>query len=88
MKKKLKEKNKNSSLSFSLQFYEGYQGQERPSAIILGERKIKIEKIIWRQRVKDFIKGEQREIFFCQTEDSYLKLTVFPGGQFIVDFID
>jgi len=70
MKKKLKEKNKNSSLSFSLQFYEGYQGQERPSAIILGERKIKIEKIIWRQiekiiwrqRVRDFIKGEQREI--------------------------
>lgn len=76
------------SQSFALKFYEGYKSRERPAAIIIGDQEIKIKKIIWRKRIRDYKSGAQREVFLCETENDRLKLTVFSTGKFIIEFTD
>jgi hypothetical protein len=74
--------------ALALKFYEGYKPRERPSAIIMGDKEIKIKKIIWQKRLRDYKTGAQREIFLCETANSRLKLTILPGERFIIEFID
>jgi len=74
--------------SFGLKFYEGYKHKERPAAIVIGDKEIKIKKIIWQKRVRDYTSGTQREIFLCETENGRLKLTIFANGKFIVEFLE
>lgn len=48
-----------------IEYYAGYQGEEKPLAVYVGEERIEVTKIILQERVLDSLSGRLKEIFHC-----------------------
>lgn len=72
--------------SFELRFYSGYKGEERPVAVVIGDREFKIEKILKRKRVLDSDTGKTWEEFVCRMEGEAVRIRVYPSGEFELIF--
>jgi hypothetical protein len=72
--------------SHKVLFYEGYKGRESPRAVLIGNKELKIDKIIWRKRVKDQKSGKILEIHMCRIDDQYAKISIHESGRAEVTF--
>jgi hypothetical protein len=72
---------------FSLRFYEGYKGKETPRSVIIGNRELKIERVLDRKRVHDERTGEYSDVFTCEMEGKRVRLIVHDSGQFEISFL-
>jgi hypothetical protein len=62
-------------------FYSGYKGQETPRAVIIDNREYKIEKVIWRKRIRDTETGEISNKFKCQADNKNMIITLYVSGK-------
>jgi hypothetical protein len=67
-------------------FYEGYKQRESPRAVIMGNKELKIQKIIWRKRMRDQKSGNTLEVFKCKIGDRQAKVTMHESGRAEVTF--
>jgi hypothetical protein len=67
-------------------FYEGYKQKESPRAVIIGNKELKIEKIIWRKRARDQKSGKYLEVFKCKIGNRHAKITIHESGRAEVTF--
>jgi hypothetical protein len=67
---------------FELQFYEGYKGRETPAAVLIGNRKFIIDRILERKRVLDKGSGKKSDVFTCLMEGQRVKIVVQESGEF------
>ncbi len=72
--------------SFELRFYSGYKGGETPKAVVIGNRELKIEKILWRKRVFDQKTKKTFEVFKCKMEEEIVKITIYESGEWAISF--
>ena len=62
-------------------FYSGYKGQETPRAVIIDNREYKIEKVIWRKRIRDTETGEISNKFKCLADGKNIIITLYASGE-------
>ena len=75
-------------IRYELRWYSGYRGQERPQALVAGEKEKKIEKILSRKRRIDLESGEMCEEFQCKIEGDIVIIKLFPSGKWILSFTE
>lgn len=69
-------------------FYEGYKGQETPRAIIIGDKEFKIQKILWRKRIKDHHTGKTYRVFKCFLREKWVKIILDEKGKVDLTFLE
>ncbi len=79
---------KKEDLNFEVRFYAGYKGRETPRAVLIGDRKFNIEKILWRKRARDKKSGQMSEIFKCKMEGEIIKIIHYESGEWTLSFFD
>ena len=67
---------------FELQFYEGYKGKETPTAVLIGNRKFIIDKILERKRILDEQSGKKSDVVTCLMEGQRVKIVIQDTGEF------
>ena len=72
---------------FELQFYEGYKGRETPTAVLIGNRKFKIDTVLDRKRVHDKQTGKKSEVFTCEMEGQRVRIIIKDSGNFELIFL-
>lgn len=77
----------NEKTRFEMRFYEGYKKEETPRSIIIGDRELKIESILWRKRARDQKSGKAFEVFKCKIGDDLVRITVDEAGKKEISFL-
>ena len=67
---------------FELQFYGGYKGKEKPAAVLIGNRKFNIDRILERKRILDKRSGKKSDVFTCLMEGQRVKIVIQESGEF------
>lgn len=49
-----------------VEYYAGYQGEEKPRAVYTEGKRIEVVEIIWQARIQDNLSGRIKEVFDCQ----------------------
>ncbi len=88
MEKKIKMKTRiHKGSRFELQFYEGYKGRETPVAVLIGNRKFYIDRILERKRILDKRSGKKSDVFTCMMEGKQVKIVIQESGEFELIFL-
>jgi hypothetical protein len=72
---------------FAIRFYEGYKGKETPRSVIIGNRELKIERVLGRKRVRDERTGKNTEVFTCEMEGKRVRLIIYESGKFEIVYL-
>ena len=72
---------------FAIRFYEGYKGKETPRSVIIGNRELKIERVLGRKRVRDERTGKNTEVFTCELEGKRVRLIIYESGKFEIVYL-
>jgi len=78
----------NKALKVVVKFRAGYKGEEVPRQVMLGNRKLCVDKIFKRKRILDSETGCVHEEFSCLLEGKEAKLSIRGAGEHYVTFKD
>ncbi len=74
------------SEKLEIDFYCGYKGEETPRSIRINDRELKIEEILWRERLLDQKSGKVYEVFECKIEGEIVKIRRAESGEWEISF--